>query len=93
MLAQAGKLPLLICGAPGGAADFVNPVLVPQKLYYPMNDFLNSHSEIKNLCLDSSVSFSTLEDGDIVGVPAVYVPVSYTHLDVYKRQAQRSRYV
>lgn len=74
MLAQAGKLPLLICGAPGGAADFVNTVLVPQKLYYPMNDFLNSHSEIKDLCLDSSVSFSTLENGDIVGVPAVYVP-------------------
>lgn len=74
MQAQAGKLPLLICGAPGGAADFVNTVLVPQKLYYPMNDFLNSHSEIKDLCLDSSVSFSTLENGDIVGVPTVYVP-------------------
>lgn len=74
MLAQAGKLPLLICGAPGGATDFVNTVLVAQNRYYPMNDFLNSHPEIKDLCLDSSVSFSTLENGDIVGVPAVYVP-------------------
>lgn len=74
MLAQSGNLPMIICGAPSGAADFINTVLVPQKLYYPMNDFLDSHSEIKNLCLDSSVNFSTQENGDIVSLPAVYVP-------------------
>lgn len=74
MLAQTGNLPLIIAGAPSDTANFVNTVLVPQKLYYPMNDFLNSHAEIKNLCLDSSVSFSTQENGDIIGVLAVYVP-------------------
>ena len=74
MLAQAGKLPLILSGAAGGAADFVNTVLVPQKLYYPMNDFLDSHPEIKGLCLDSSLKFSTQENGDIISIPAVYVP-------------------
>lgn len=74
MLAQTGNLPLIITGAPSDTANFVNTILVPQKLYYPMNEFLDSHPEIKNLCLDSSVGFSTQENGDIVSVPAVYVP-------------------
>lgn len=85
-LAQTGNLPLIVCGAPSTTADFVNTVLVPQNLYYPMNDFLDSHPEIKDLCLDSSVNFSTLENGDIVGVPVVYTPTVglFYNSDLYK---------
>lgn len=74
MLAQTNNLPLIVCGAPSTTADFVNTVLVPQNLYYPMNNFLDAHPEIQNLCLDSSLAYSTLENGDILGVPSVYVP-------------------
>lgn len=73
LLAQTGNLPLIVCGAPSTTADFVNNVLIPQNLYYPMNDFLESHPEIADLCLDSSVNYSTLDNGDIVGVPLVHV--------------------
>ena len=74
MLAQTGNLPLIVCGAPSTTADFVDTVLVPQNLYYPMNDFLDAHPEIEALCLDSSMNYSTLENGDVIGVPSVYVP-------------------
>ena len=74
LLAQTGNLPVLVCGAPSTTADFVNTVLVPQNLYYPMNAFLEAHPEIANLCLDSSVNYSTLDNGDILGVPLVHVP-------------------
>ena len=36
LLAQTGNLPLIVCGAPSTTADFVNNVLIPQNLYYPM---------------------------------------------------------
>lgn len=86
MLAQTGNLPLIVCGAPSTTADFVDTVLVPQNLYYPMNDFLNENTQIKNLCLDSSVAYSTKENGDIIGVPAVYVPTVglFYNEDLYK---------
>lgn len=74
LLAQTGNLPVIVCGAPSTTADFVNTVLVPQNLYYPMNSFLEAHPEIANLCLDSSVNYSTLDNGDILGVPLVHVP-------------------
>lgn len=74
LLAQTGNLPVIVCGAPSTTADFVNTVLVPQNLYYPMNAFLEAHPEIANLCLDSSVNYSTLDNGDILGVPLVHVP-------------------
>lgn len=73
-LAQTGNLPLIVCGAPSTTADFVDTVLVPNNFYYPMNDFLASHPEIAALCLDSSTQYSTLDNGDIVGLPSVYVP-------------------
>lgn len=74
MLARTGNLPLIVSGAPSTTADFVNTVLVPQNLYYPMNDFLAEHKTINDLCLDSSMAFSTLDSGDVIGVPAVYTP-------------------
>ena len=74
LLAQTGNLPVIVCGAPSTTADFVNTVLDPQNLYYPMNAFLEAHPEIANLCLDSSVNYSTLDNGDILGVPLVHVP-------------------
>ena len=68
-LAQSGKLPVLISG---GSAEWINTVLIPQKLYYDTKDWLNE-SGIIDLCLDSSVEYSTQEDGSIVGVPMVTV--------------------
>ena len=35
------------------------------------NDFLDEHPEIKELCVDSSLEYCTLENGDIISVPAV----------------------
>ena len=68
-LAQSGKLPVLISG---GSTEWINTVLIPQKLYYDTKDWLNE-SGIIDLCLDSSVEYSTQEDGSIVGVPIVTV--------------------
>ena len=72
MMAQTGNLPLIVCGAPSTTADFVDTVLVPQGLYYDMTEFLNE-TGIIDLCLDSSVAYSTLESGEIIGVPVVHV--------------------
>ena len=68
-LAQSGKLPVLISG---GSTEWINTVLIPQKLYYDTKDWLNE-SGIIDLCLDSSVEYSTQEDGSVVGVPIVTV--------------------
>ncbi len=68
-LAQSGKLPVLISG---GSTEWINTVLIPQKMYYDTKDWLNE-SGIIDLCLDSSVEYSTQEDGSIVGVPIVTV--------------------
>lgn len=68
-LAQSGKLPVLISGT---TADWIDTVLIPQKLYYDTKDWLNE-SGIIDLCLDSSVEYSTQEDGSVVGVPIVTV--------------------
>lgn len=84
MMAQTGNLPLIVCGAPSTTADFVNTVLIPQNLYYPMNDFL-TETGIIDLCLDSSVNYSTLDNGDIIGVPVVHVATVglFYNTDVY----------
>lgn len=68
-LAQSGKLPVLV--TPNGA-EWINTVLVPRNLYYDTKEWLNE-SGIIDLCLDSSVEYSTQEDGSIVGVPIVTV--------------------
>lgn len=68
-LAQSGKLPVLISG---GSTEWINTVLIPQKLYYDTKDWLNE-SGIIDLCLDSSVEYSTQEDGSVIGVPIVTV--------------------
>lgn len=68
-LAQSGKLPVLV--TPNGA-EWINTVLVPRNLYYDTKDWLNE-SGIIDLCLDSSVEYSTQEDGSVIGVPIVTV--------------------
>lgn len=45
--------------------------MIPGKLYYPMNDFLDEHPEIKELCVDASLEYCTQENGDIISVPAI----------------------
>lgn len=67
-MAQAGTLPVLI---PTPGKDWIETVMIPNELYYPMNDFLDEHPEIKDLCLDSSLEYCTQENGDIVSVPNI----------------------
>ena len=67
-LAQSNSLPALI-QTPG--KEWIDTAMIPGHLYYPMNDFLDEHPEIKELCVDSSVEYCTLENGDIISVPAV----------------------
>ncbi len=66
-LAQSGKLPVLISG---GSTEWVNTVLIPQKLYYDTSSWLEE-TGIKDLCLDASYEYSTQEDGSVVGIPIV----------------------
>ena len=72
-MAQTGDLPLIVCGAPSTAKDFIDTVLIPQALYYPMNGWLEEHPEIAELCLPASLDYCTQENGDIVTVPIVHV--------------------
>lgn len=67
-LAQAGEIPTLIAGV---TTEWANTVLIPNNLYYPMNDFLEEHPEIMDLCLDASVEYCTQENGDILSVPVI----------------------
>lgn len=67
-LAQSDALPALI-QTPD--KEWIQTAMIPGKLYYPMNDFLDEHPEIKELCVDSSVEYCTQENGDIISVPAV----------------------
>ncbi len=69
-LAQTGDIPILISGI---TKEMMETVLIPRNLYYPMNDFLDEHPEIADLCLDASVEYCTLDNGDIVSVPIVTV--------------------
>ena len=67
-LAQSNSLPALIQTP---TAEWVKTAMIPGKLYYPMNDFLEEHPDIKKLCVDESVDFCTQENGDIVSLPAI----------------------
>lgn len=67
-LAQSGKLPALIQVT---TPEWMNTVLIQNNLYYPMNDFLEAHPEIKALCVDASLEFCTQENGDIVSLPTI----------------------
>lgn len=66
--AQANQLPVILATP---STEWVQTVIIPQKLYEPMNDFLDAHPDIKALCLDSSVDYCTQENGDIVSIPVV----------------------
>lgn len=67
-LAQSDSLPALI-QTPN--IEWIKTAMIPGKLYYPMNDFLDEHPEIKELCVDSSLEYCTQENGDIISVPAI----------------------
>lgn len=67
-LAQAGELPALVSTP---SIEWIETVLIPNNLYYPVNDFLDEHPEIKELCLESSIEYCTQENGDIVSIPIV----------------------
>ena len=67
-LAQSKSLPALIQTP---QTEWVKTAMIPGNLYYPMNDFLDAHPEIKELCVDSSLEYCTQENGDIVSVPAI----------------------
>lgn len=69
-LTQSGEIPVLISGV---TTDWINTILIPNGYYYPMNDFLDAHPEIADLLIDASLEYSTLDNGDIVGVPGVAV--------------------
>lgn len=70
-LAQAGKLPTLFPNTV--TVDWTETVLIPNNLYQPMNEFLDAHPEIKELCLDHSMELCTQENGDIVSVPVTSI--------------------
>lgn len=67
-LAQSKMLPALI-QVP--SSEWIQTVMIPSRLYYPMNDFLDTNPAIKELCVESSLDFCTQENGDIVSVPAI----------------------
>lgn len=69
-MAQAGNLPTLVVTT-SSSAEFVQNVLIANDMYYPMNDFLEEHPEIAELCIDSSTEFCTEENGNIVCMPIV----------------------
>lgn len=68
-LAQSGKLPVLISGA---SSTWINTIMIPQKLYYDTSSWLKE-SGIIDLCVPTSVEYSTQEDGSILGIPIVTV--------------------
>lgn len=67
-LAQSKTLPALIQTP---TTEWVENVMIPSKLYYPMNDFFEKNPQIKELLVEESLKFSTQENGDIVSVPTV----------------------
>ncbi|MCD7820386.1 MAG: carbohydrate ABC transporter substrate-binding protein, partial [Lachnospiraceae bacterium] len=67
-LAQSGNIPLLISGA---STELIETVIIPNELYYPMNDFLEENPDIADLCLETSVEYCTQENGDIISIPIV----------------------
>lgn len=81
-MAQTGQLPTLIMGV---SNQFVETVLIPNKLYYPMNEFLDAHPEVKDLCIENSLEYCTQENGDIVYMPVVTVSNmgSFYNADLY----------
>lgn len=67
-MAQTGSLPTLLLGT---STEFVETVLIPNNLYYPMNEFLDANPDVKKLCVESSLEYCTQENGDVVYMPIV----------------------
>lgn len=49
--------------------DFNKNYMIPNKVYYDLSDFLDSHPEIKDICIDSSLDYVTQDDGSICSMP------------------------
>lgn len=67
-LARTGDMPVLITGM---TTDFMDTVMLPNNLYYPLNDFLAENPDVAALCIESSTEFVTQENGDIATMPIV----------------------
>lgn len=67
-LIKSGNMPTIF---EGDDPDFNKNYMIPKKTYYDLSDFLDSHPEIKDLCIDSSLEFVTMEDGTICSMPNV----------------------
>jgi len=73
-LAQQKKLPALVHEPGSGGIDtqwFTN-VVVKNDMYYDLSGFLDKHPDIKELCLDESLEFCTV-DGEVVCMPMIAV--------------------
>lgn len=68
-LAQSNQLPTVF-STPG--TDWVKTVIIPNELYYDTTDWLKE-SGIIDLAIDSSIEYSTMENGTTVGIPIVTV--------------------
>lgn len=71
-LAQQDKLPVIIHGTGSGEVDvqWFNDVAVANGMCYDLSDWLEENSDIKDLCLDDSLEYNTV-DGEVVAMPMI----------------------
>lgn len=67
-LIKSGNIPTIF---EEDAPDFNKNYMIPKKTYYDLSEFLDSHPEIKDICIDSSLKYVTQEDGSICSMPNV----------------------
>jgi len=68
-LAQSGDLPVLVHDV---QKEFRDSILIPNKLYYPVNDFMSEHPDIEKWCLPAYLKSAKLENGDIPAIPGMH---------------------
>ncbi len=71
-LAQQDMLPALV---EGGDPNWLREYVIPNKLYYDLGPWLEEHSEVKNVLIEDSLEYATV-DGEVVAMPlAIAKPV------------------
>lgn len=82
-LAQTGDIPPLVHDL---QPEFKENVLFKNKMYYPVNEMLEEHPDLKSWCLPGSIEWGTLENGDIPAVPTMRASFIglFVNEDLYK---------
>lgn len=64
-LGQQGKLPAII---EGGEMEWIERSVIPGNMFFDWAPYLEEHPELKNLLLEDSLAFNTLEDGRVFSI-------------------------